>query len=357
MPLDATWLLLGMRRLAGTAVVLLALSGATGCSSLESAADTFCTFNSCPDISPPGNDGGGPGLDATVAADTEAAADASDAQDTQDTQDAPSDAPRLPWWCEANGSAQTRVDPLPAPNPKPMKVRYRFQIFDFGSAVNNLPRFVTNLTFISCTNSDPGCVGVDAGTVKPPLAVTTPTMTAPYYQIDLPYGFSGSIRITSPGYIPTQYFFGGPLVGMPSGAIDTTDGTLLIQGAYITPITEADADRLYQQLGMVARDPNLGLLGARLLDCNGDRAAFAFLKVTSPTGLGYSLVQNLPVLGDPPQTDSRAVAGYVNMAVRNYFAEGLTPNGGSYGRNTPTVIEANTLTILEIRTDQSAFGR
>jgi hypothetical protein len=203
---------------------------------------------------------------------------------------------------------------------------------------------VQNVAIMGCQNSDPSCV-TDAG-VSP--AVHAPT-SQKGYGIDLPYGFNGAIRITSPGYIPTEYFFGGPLVGSQDGTLDT-DGTPLIQGLYITALLLSDAPAFYAA-GHLSPIPGTGVFAPRLLDCNGDRAAQAMLSVTEPTGDPFTLIQNVPIYHDPPlPTDPRGVTGYANMTTGAYAVAGITPDGIHYGINTPAVIIANTVTILEIRT-------
>jgi hypothetical protein len=232
-----------------------------------------------------------------------------------------------------------------------MKVRYALPIIDFASAINNAPMPVPMPTIVACNFTDPNCTAPIT-----PLALTVSPQSPITYLIDLRYGFNGSLRITAMNYIPTQYFFGGPLVGTPAGTTDPTDpATPLISGLFITPLSEKDYP-FYS--GNIPRDMTKGIFGPRLLDCNGDRGAGVTLEVTDPTGRGFALISNVPVFGTPiPVTDGRGVAGYADMTPNHYVADAIAPDGAHYGR-TGMVILPNTVTILEIRTDNGGvLGR
>jgi len=301
----------------------------TRCSGLQPTEDSFCSLYGCRDGDPDGSaTGGDAGIDALTSSHAN------------------------PWWCEVNGIAMTVVPPPAAPT-NPTIVRYYLPIIDFSSALNNTPSFVPNVDILGCQNSNPTCAG-DAGVVP---TVHAPT-SAKGYGIDLPYGFSGGILINSPGYIPTEYFFGGPLVGEPDGGVDT-DGTPVVYGLYVTPLLESAAEPFFAAAGL-SPIPGTGVFAPRLLDCNGNRAAGTSLSVTDPNGgQPFTLVNNLPLFHDPPlPTDSRGVTGYFNIPPGTYPVAGVTPDGGLFGVNTPAVVVANTVTIIEIRTDnQGELGK
>ena len=366
---------------------------ATGCTGLLSPADTYCLVNSgsCPEIapdaapvgeldgspadapdavpadSPDGSPADAPDASPGDSSDGGSLADASDIapdgasdghgadgpQPSKDPQNGPPpDASANPWWCVANGTAVTTVPPPPTPSPRPTKVRYRVPIIDFYSAVAGSTQPLTNLTITACGLGDPACsISPKTPTVVPPTSAT------PLYQIDFDYGFNGFIRITAPDYIATEYYFGGPLLGSPGGTVDPVDGVPVVQGLFIAPITVEAAEAFYMAHGFTI-EPGKGLLGPRLLDCNGARADDVTLQVADPTGNGYTLIQNLPVFHDPPiKTDSRAVSGYVNMTPFNYSVSAIAPGGVPYG-STVAVVRPDTLTVFEIRTDNAGvLGR
>jgi hypothetical protein len=241
-------------------------------------------------------------------------------------------------------------------------VRYDLPIFDFASAAGGNPMAVKVQSIVGCPGITTGCTP-DAGAVIP-FAVTPPTSAAaPYYQIDLPYNFDGSILMMAAGYIPTEYFLGGPLVGtaLPDGGpILDKDGTPVVVGLAIAPTTYLTLDDFFGDL-MLTRDPTKGLIVARLLDCNGNRAANVVLEIKNyGMGQGFTLLNGgyTPVTGQPPPpTEGRGVSGYANMTPGTYVVDAIAPNGNHYGA-TAAVVVANTLTLLEIRTDnQHNVGR
>ncbi|MGD0678834.1 MAG: hypothetical protein ABSC94_25800 [Polyangiaceae bacterium] len=246
----------------------------------------------------------------------------------------------------------------------PETVRYIVPIVDFASVAANAPNPLVNPADIVIV----ACPGGNCPATGGAIAFVPPSPALAAYQIDLPYNFFGSVLIMSapdasagaPDYIPTDYFFGGPLVGtrLPDGGpLLAPDGTPVVEGIPITPITYSTLDSFYQGVGGMF-DMTKGLLVARLLDCNGNRAAGVTLNVQNPgMATGYTLYSDyLPVQAVPgqpfPISDSHGVSGYANLDPRNYIVSATTPDGkATYAQMTVATILANVLTEVELRTD------
>ncbi|MBV9949557.1 MAG: hypothetical protein JOZ69_22130 [Myxococcales bacterium] len=262
-------------------------------------------------------------------------------------------APASPFACIANH--QPAVVSVPSITPTPTKVRYRVAIVDFRSP--NPP--IVGASIVGCYELDRNC-STPAPTSAAQMGAT------PLYNIELPYGFTGFIHITASNYITTNYEFGGALIGTPAGTTDM-DGVPLVAGTPIgIPSIPELADFLAGHQPPATLDTKAGILAARFIDCSGNtgptyqqivanpyfgRAASVKIQVKSPTGLGYTLLKNVPIFSDPPvATDFRGVAGYANMAPGNYLISGILLDGTEYGDTAAQIVD-NTLTLIEVRTD------
>jgi hypothetical protein len=324
-----------MRGLAYTATATLFALATTHCTSLDSPDDNYCNFHSCDAaavtaVDPP--DGG--------------------------------------WWCEnpATKLAVTTVLPPVYPMPAPTTVRYLVPIVNFQSIAANPSHFKlvspNDISITACGGNL--CPANGSGVIVP----TPPSPSRPAYGIDLPFGFNGSILINSTPdagvqYYPTAYSFGGQLVGtrQPDGGaapVLDMDGTPIVQGQPIAPLPVDTIESFYAGLGGTIV-PGEGLLVARLLDCNGNRAAGVTLTVQVPKlnagATGYYLTTNeSPQSIEPgalPKTDTNGdVCGYANVDPKNYTLMGTTPDGlANYGLTTLAPILPNTLNEVEVRTD------
>jgi hypothetical protein len=351
-----------MRGVAGTAAVLFIALATMHCSSLDSAEDTFCTFHCSAD--PPSSSSSGVIVDA---------------------------GPDGPWSCEMNGTAVSNVPaPVYPPDATPSMVTYALPIVDLHSAAVNAPSAGPLLqagtsqpltaTILACPAES--CVAPNS---TMPIAVTIPPkFGGELYEITLPFQFNGGILINGSGYpmgsmgwssmgfagptdsqsyIPLQYFFGGPLVGStgPDGGPTPT-----VTGIAIAVPTYDWLDQLFTDVH-ATRDPTKAILVARVLDCNGNRAAGVTLNVTPPSnGTGFTLLTDYqagpPVAkgSAPPATDLHGVAGYFNMdAPGSYEVTAVTPDGKAmYGVYTIAPMLQGVVTEIELRTDnQGLVGR
>jgi hypothetical protein len=314
-----------MRGLAGTAAALLLALATTHCSGLESAHDTYGSVHPV------------------------------------DPADHSS-----PWWCDQGSDPFMSVVPPPTYSTPPAssaRVRYDLPIYDFQLASGGKFSPVTVIqSLVGCPGVHALTACLDGGAVIP-YAVAPPVSTAGY-QIDLPYNFDGAIALTAAGYMPTEYFLGGPLLGTAGtdgGPMLDKDGTPVVMGQPIAPILYDTLDELFSGVtvsGVTAmRDPTKGLLVARLLDCNGMRAGGVVLEIQNfvpSDGLGFTLVNGgyIPQGGQPPPPTEpgRGVSGYANMPPSDYRVDAIAPSGRHYGLTSVTIV-ANVLTLLEIRTD------
>jgi hypothetical protein len=316
-----------LRRVAATAAAFSIALAMTGCSSPKPSGDTYCSVFSCPDSG---------GQASTIV-------------------DASTDSP---WWCDNGVTATTTVPPptYPADAMLPTTVRYVVPIVDFSSLAAGVPTLIDPraIVVLAC----PGGECPDGGST----IATPPSKAVPAYQIDLPYNFTGSILITNspqapagaPVYMPTNYIFGGPMVGTRQAdgtAIRSpVDGVPVVNGLPIAPIDYVKLASFFMGLGPTMLDVTKGLLVARTLDCNGKVTSGVLLNVAGATGIPYTLESDYMAVQGPFITDTHAVAGYANMDQKNYNVTGTTPHGTVYGL-VLAEMRANTLTEVEIRTD------
>lgn len=232
------------------------------------------------------------------------------------------------WDCLDDTPPAAPAMPLPG-------VAYVVPVVDFA----NPPTPIPGLKIKVCQTGDRDCA------IPVKSSVTQPDPMRPFlYRVDLPYGFDGYLDLSAENYIGTEYYFGGIVVG-------GQDGQASITGEAIPPPTLVTADNLVKDLARSVRDPDKGILAVRTIDCNGKRAAGVTvrLKENLDDALAYTLIRNLPVFAVPPRpTDSRGVAGFVNVRDGTVEVEGVLPDGRTYG-SVPVRARANKLTVVEVR--------
>src|SRR5262245_8066846 len=113
------------------------------------------------------------------------------------------------WSCLPTG------EPVMAPmTPAPPVVLYAVPIVDFTLPDPKGPP--PNLTIRVGPSSDPTCSEV--GPIPAPAAIH-PLGENPeaVFGVLVPYGLDGYVHLEAPGYMPTEYYFGGPMIGSPAG--------------------------------------------------------------------------------------------------------------------------------------------
>lgn len=356
--------------------------GAAGCSSLDRELDTCETLNLTNCNPPTGNAGsGGSG------------AAGSDGTGGTEGNEPPPDMPEE-WQC------LTEDDVAPPPPTMPgTRVTYLAPVVDFDSPSPNVPLPVPGLQLTVCIsttcNPPAACFPTSADCdpdIAPPAAVVPPMTStvviqqpnptqAPFlYAVNLPYGFDTvSIRARAPGYVPSEYFLGGPMTGTPEG------GTTVI-GLPFFLLTDGALNALYSQVGLdTPWDTSQGILAVRTIDCRRDMTVFSpdpnARQAARGIGVGIEIVGGTPA---PPAeewvlsfnkaakgkqsdeevllTDNRGTAGFASLEPKNYTVRGIAPAptgaevGMRYG-TTGAPIRRGVITIVEVREGVGLWGQ
>lgn len=182
--------------------------------------------------------------------------------------------------------------------------------------------------------------------------------------LDIPYGFQGYLRLSAPGYVPTAYYFQGPMIGF--------DGVAHVIGE---PILLYDAQTLGDQLRLLVRDPlspDGGILTVRAIDCLGRVSDGVRVELVGASAESWVELNGLMVLNYDGSltTDVSGIAGFVNVpAPTTTIVEGVAP--GDCGANDTTDgecsaeqrygrmavrVQPGMVTIAELRPDYR-YGR
>jgi hypothetical protein len=259
------------------------------------------------------------------------------------------------WQCLSPGAG------LEAPAPMAgQRITYVVPVVDFDTPNQNAPLAVPNVQLQVCTTAacDP-----PAG---PEVVIQQPDPMRPFlWAINVSAGTEiVSLRATAPGYVPSDYYVGGPMVGPPEG------GNQVIGQAFFLLSLAARAG-LLSQIG-VPLDNTKGILAVRTLNCVRDeigrstRAAGVTVDML-PDGppdpaVAWALSFARQANRDLLVTDDRGAAGFANLEPRSYSVRGRapaptgSPRGTEYGRTTATV-RADTITIVEVRDGQGLWGQ
>jgi hypothetical protein len=238
----------------------------------------------------------------------------------------------------------------------PSRVTYVVAIVDFDSQPYK-PTIVKDLAIQVC--GSPSC---DPPASEPDVVIHNPIEGQPpfVYAIEFPYGFSnGSLRLTAPSYAPMDYVFNGPMIGAPEGGYQ-------VMGLTIPLLKATTRDTIYHDLGLPGDvDLSRGVLAMRTLNCLRDpkanpRAPGVKLesvpKPPSAPAVAWTLSTSNRATPNRLETDSRGVAGFVNVLPLVYDVQGITPSGRVYGR-TSIAIRPGVITLAEIREGIGRWGQ
>lgn len=248
----------------------------------------------------------------------------------------------------------------------PAAIEYRVSVKDFQLAIP-----VPNLSVKVCIIGDADCTG------PLPIAYTKPVAQDPrIISVMLPFGFQGFLRLNSSGaspaagsdaggvgYVQTEYYFGGPIIGSPTNPAMVHGEDILVPRL----------DELANFFGDVAATPNpkAGILAVRTIDCNTARAQGVLLNLITTQGVAdpgfpFTLRGGLPFRSTPPTpTDMQGVAGFANVEPADKLSftvvsvQGKAPTGDTYPSDAATSsfrIRAGQLTLGELRPDYS-YGK
>jgi hypothetical protein len=245
---------------------------------------------------------------------------------------------------------------LPIPNPVPKNIAFALPISDYRIMP---PVPVPNLTVTACQIQDYECsmpAGLVLSPMNYPVVLYGKTYQVPVYPVVMPYAIDAFIRLTAPGYLQTEYYLGGPLLGSRDNMM--MNGVPVVVALPVTPILASDADDLALAV-QHEREPGDAIVAMRTLDCNDEPTDGVTLSL-SVDGVPFTFLTGQPSFGANQATDSGGLAGFANIAVpagsfSNVTVEGMAPNGMTYGKINVT-IRPGQLTQADIRPDTGLFG-
>jgi len=207
-----------------------------------------------------------------------------------------------------------------------------------------------------------GSPSCDPPATEPDVVIHNPLDGQPpfVYGIEFPFRFSnGSLRLTASGYAPMDYIFNGPMIGPPEGGY-------VVQGLTIPLLKASTRDTIYHDLGLPGdADLSRGVLALRTLNCLRDpkaNARAAGVKLQSvpvapqAPSVAWTLSTSNRATPNRLETDSRGVAGFVNVSPLVYDLQGLSPVGKTYGR-TSIAVRPGVITLAEIRDGIGLWGQ
>jgi len=190
--------------------------------------------------------------------------------------------------------------------------------------------------------------------------------------------------LTATGYMPTEYFLGGPLVGSPTGesfeltvpeqlaplAMEPpgTEITVpIVRGLPIPMVKQELIAGFFRDIAQgEMMDANAGIVAFRMIDCNGNRAAGVSLDMAGELDNGFGFVisqNNVPTRSDPPDLAGPTVsgpaggAGFANLPTRPYTPKGVLSDNREYGGRVAFRLRPGTITNGEIRPSSYSYGR
>jgi hypothetical protein len=247
------------------------------------------------------------------------------------------------WSCLPDGV----MPPAPPSNPPPQVIPFVLPIVDFANPAVSPVGLEVKL----CSTADLPC---EMGF---PVPITRSEMDPRANVIPVPFGQTTFVRMQADEFITTDYFLGGPMVGL------TNPAQPFIQGETIGLTALTTLDSFFEQFGRTGqRDNTKGILALRAIDCLGQRAADVRFEFDEDTGDGapWILRPDFRVFYDeraagPVTLPDVGVGGWVNMAPRNYRVKGVLSDDTEFGSAVFTV-RPNQLTFAELRPGY-AFAR
>jgi hypothetical protein len=231
---------------------------------------------------------------------------------------------------------------------EPGRVQYTVPVVDFDTQLT-APIPVPGAALRVCLNATcevemPLCNG-DVGSCYREFPGPNPAIRV----LDFPYGLTNvTLRWSAPGYVPTDYVMGGPVIGAPSG-------DLAIRGAGIVLVSEPTYASMHAQVGILP-DATRGTLALRVLGCDLSRLPGAPLESFNANldgATGFSLSTSNLITDARIETDARGVVGYLNLPPQTLDV--FVP----MWEQQPTTfnVRPGTLTLGEMRWGLDQFGQ
>jgi hypothetical protein len=240
------------------------------------------------------------------------------------------------WSCLPDGVEA----PTPPSNPPPQVIPFVLPVVNFANPIARPAGMVLTL----CSTADLPCGS------PYPVPITVSDMDPRANVIPVPFGQTTFVRMQAEDFITTDYFLGGPMVGL------TDPARPFIQGETIGLTALTTLDSFFEQFGRPReRDDTKGILALRAIDCAGARAENVRFEFDEDVGDGapWILQPDFRVFYDasaagPVTVAGVGVGGWVNMAARNYRVKGVLTDGTEFGSALFTV-RPNQLTFAELR--------
>jgi hypothetical protein len=255
-----------------------------------------------------------------------------------------------PWGCLSQ-----EKEPLPYAADPSLPITY---VLHIGSvlAPNVMP---PELDIRLCALNDVFCSAPQTPSITMPVSGRPDVLG-----LELPYGFEGHLLLIAPGYVPTAYYFLGPMIGGADGSSFVVGESILLY----------DAPTLDEQLNLLLGDQLVregGLLTVRAIDCLGQLSDGVRVELLGTDAQAWVELNGLMVRNDDGSltTDTSGIAGFVNLPASATIVEGVAPDdcdasdtsdgaclaAQRYGRMAVRV-QPGVMTIAELRPDYR-FGR
>lgn len=236
-----------------------------------------------------------------------------------------------PWGCLAEG--------FQPDNSPPMGLGFVLSVVDFNNPNPSatLPGLEVGVCQIRDENCSQNLAGEGGG-----VAVQAVEGEPAAFQMGLPFGFEGFLRMTATGYLNTEYYFADEL----SMNLEGGDPPVVVGET----ITLPRGDRIQDFFDSVAstQDEAAGILALRTFDCLGARASGVQVVLENPSGdeIPWVFSGGIPLQG--LLTDDQGVGGFANVPEGPVTLMGINPDDEVYGTVTIRA-QPNTLTFAEIR--------
>lgn len=253
----------------------------------------------------------------------------------------------------------------------PARIQYRAPIVDFDTS-----QAIPELSVQACITSDcaplPACTSAAPAPTEQCAQVTAPAAGAPpVYTIDVPYGFDGGLKLTrEPDYAELDYFFGGPLIGVPEETPEEV--RTIVFGLAIPVLKKAARQRAYDEVGAGPVDETRGTLAVRTLNCarpptaipgipQGQRASGVSLEALGADpgadgAISWTISDRNQFTANRLVTDPRGVAGFLNARPVVLDVQAELPDGTTFGLASLRV-RPNVITLAELRPGLGIWGQ
>lgn len=348
---------MNLRNMGRTGLLPLLL-GVMACSDMDSGEDTFRIVY--PNLVSDGGSGGN-GQTGNAGSSGAGGTDTIPPDGLLETED---------WSCLKDDPRTSVV-----PRGTPTRIQYRVPVVDFDT-LTPVPGIIVEPCTTSNCDVYPSCAAGATPAPAEPCAIVTPPASAasPIFVIDFPYNFTGGLKITKPGeYAEMDYFFGGPLVGLPELAL--SEGGNVVIGQGIPVLKSRTRERAYQEVGVSTVDPTRGTLAVRTLSCRRTPAMPSATGMTPPPQGQRAAGVSLEAMPAAPEgsaawalstgnvfspnrliTDARGVAGFLNAPPVITDVQAVLPDGTTYGY-TPIRVRADVITLAELRPGLDVWGQ